>query len=377
MSAVLFFNLVCISLLSIIVVVLSIATRLKGPGGRVALLIYIGTIPTHCYNLCRACEFYPIARWLIYPAFLNTLLMPLLWMFVRNQLEESYRPKSIDLLHFIPTLLNYIILLIFYTSLPETEQIQQLINENAGIRQPYLWVNDATVFLQMFIYFFLIFKCLYKTKQRYSDILSSMAQKHIKIMEKLIYVFAILFLSVFIAYAIDPRTDAWLIPILNTLLIAYLTYLCVANNTNAHYVAYHSTFNIETNTYETELQAQKNRLSDNDMAANCERIMRYITTDQHYLNPNFSIWDIATALNMPPALVSQSINGHLKHNFFDVINRLRIDEAKRLFTEGRTKTVSIERIAKECGFHARSIFYSAFKKYEGCTPTQWMKKLSV
>lgn len=57
MSAVLFFNLVCISLLSIIVVVLSIATRLKGPGGRVTLLIYIGTIPTHCYNLCRACEF--------------------------------------------------------------------------------------------------------------------------------------------------------------------------------------------------------------------------------------------------------------------------------------------------------------------------------
>ena len=70
--------------------------------------------------------------------------------------------------------------------------------------------------------------------------------------------------------------------------------------------------------------------------------------------------------------ISRSINGYLKKNFFDIINELRIDEAKnRLPSLGANQT--IDSIVEKCGFHSRSTFFSAFKKAVGITPMQWME----
>jgi AraC-like DNA-binding protein len=58
-------------------------------------------------------------------------------------------------------------------------------------------------------------------------------------------------------------------------------------------------------------------------------------------------------------------------NFNRYINRLRIEQAKRQLAENQT--LSILRIAYECGFATKSAFNAAFKLETGQTPTQFAK----
>ena len=68
------------------------------------------------------------------------------------------------------------------------------------------------------------------------------------------------------------------------------------------------------------------------------------------------------------------LNQNLDTNFYDFINRYRLDEFKARMTDGRTGELSMMAVAERCGFR-RSTFFSVFKKFEGCTPNEYIKTL--
>lgn len=55
-------------------------------------------------------------------------------------------------------------------------------------------------------------------------------------------------------------------------------------------------------------------------------------------------------------------------NFNTVVNRIRIDEAKRLFKDRSKSDYSVDDIGFLSGFANKQSFYTAFKKFVGCTP---------
>jgi AraC-like DNA-binding protein len=70
-----------------------------------------------------------------------------------------------------------------------------------------------------------------------------------------------------------------------------------------------------------------------------------------------------------------AINGYLHKNFFDLINEMRVEEAKRLLLlleDNRT----VESVHPECGFSSGRSFFRTFKKFEGITPAQWLRNNS-
>ncbi|MES9930149.1 MAG: helix-turn-helix domain-containing protein, partial [Candidatus Thiodiazotropha sp. 6PDIVS] len=73
-----------------------------------------------------------------------------------------------------------------------------------------------------------------------------------------------------------------------------------------------------------------------------------------------------------PNYLSQVINEQSGYNFFDFINRYRVDEAKRCLTtpSGQSNVLSI---ALDSGFNSKSAFYTAFKRHTGQTPSQYRK----
>jgi len=70
--------------------------------------------------------------------------------------------------------------------------------------------------------------------------------------------------------------------------------------------------------------------------------------------------------------LSRAINSYLKKSSFDLINELRVEEAKKRL-RAHADSFTIDSVAEECGFRSRSTFYAAFKKAEGKTPTLWIK----
>lgn len=91
-------------------------------------------------------------------------------------------------------------------------------------------------------------------------------------------------------------------------------------------------------------------------------------------NPTLDIDELASLLQTNSSWLSQIINEHFGMNFFNFVNRIRIEEAKRLLANPANDKYTIEAIAGNCGFNSRSSFHSAFRKFELITPAEFRKK---
>ncbi|XHE53897.1 AraC family transcriptional regulator (plasmid) [Phaeobacter sp. BS34] len=91
-----------------------------------------------------------------------------------------------------------------------------------------------------------------------------------------------------------------------------------------------------------------------------------MTKDMLYRDPNLSLWDLAKHISVTSNYVSQTLNMTLQSNFFDYVNKWRIQDAvKQLHDTDETILV----IAHDVGFNSRSSFYNAFKREMNTTPS--------
>ncbi|MEJ8562951.1 helix-turn-helix domain-containing protein [Yoonia sp. GPGPB17] len=119
---------------------------------------------------------------------------------------------------------------------------------------------------------------------------------------------------------------------------------------------------------------QNSALTD-EMAKRLERKLRHaMTEDKLQQDPNLSLWSLSRHIGASPNYVSQTLNTEIGENFFDFVNRYRIQTAQKLLHE--TDRAVLE-ITYEVGFNSRSSFYTAFSKVTGETPTAYRKKMSV
>ena len=102
-----------------------------------------------------------------------------------------------------------------------------------------------------------------------------------------------------------------------------------------------------------------------------QRLRELMETERAYLNPDLGLEDLAARLEVSPKLLSQVINGDLGQNFFDLVNRYRIEEARQLLLENKKRTIL--EIMYDVGFNSKSSFNTAFKKYTDMTPTAYRK----
>ena len=91
--------------------------------------------------------------------------------------------------------------------------------------------------------------------------------------------------------------------------------------------------------------------------------------EKPYREPDLTLPDLAQRLDVPPNYLSQVINERMGYNFFDYINSLRINDAKKLLTDAQYIDQSVMQMAYSVGFNSKSTFNSAFKKFTGETPT--------
>jgi AraC-like DNA-binding protein len=99
---------------------------------------------------------------------------------------------------------------------------------------------------------------------------------------------------------------------------------------------------------------------------------KLMVTRKLYTEPELTLSDLATHLDIPPNYLSQIINEREEKNFYDYINTLRIEEFKRLVSLPENKKFTILSLAFECGFNSKSSFNRYFKKVTGLPPSEYM-----
>jgi len=104
------------------------------------------------------------------------------------------------------------------------------------------------------------------------------------------------------------------------------------------------------------------------------RFDNYIN-EQHYLNPNTNLKEVASKLNIPSYVLSMFIHQAYQMHFNDVINSHRVKYISDGLTNEQWNTLTLEAVAEIAGFNNRITFLNAFKKFTGFTPSQYVKNI--
>ncbi len=367
-------------MLLLMALLLCSVTRFKGESSYAALIIVLTTVPVYSYNVCRSLGWYKVAFVLAPLGFsVNLTLMPLLWLLVQRGFNPVFRLRRLQLLHFVPSLISLSLFCWSVFSLPRSQWYDFMIHENTG---DDTWMGDVNFLMllaQVIGYFFVIFRYLSRAKHFVQDYYSAAELMQKKWLPRLITLFAGLFVVVMVCYAIWPRTDAWLIQLLNVVAMCYLLYQILVTALSDHYPRPGQAVAIEAETEFATVIAASQAESNSDkedmeaLRQYARQVEDYLQSSELYTNPNLSLNDVAKATGISSKNISKSINAVLGKNFFDLINGFRVEMSKDLLRQKKEKGLTLEVIAEKCGFNSQVTYCNVFKKCVGTTTTQWLK----
>jgi AraC-like DNA-binding protein len=107
-----------------------------------------------------------------------------------------------------------------------------------------------------------------------------------------------------------------------------------------------------------------------------DQLKLYMIEKKPYLDPELTLSSLAKNVGMSRTQLSQVINDGLGENFYDFVNKYRVEEVKRLMTDPSAKNFNLLGIALEAGFKSKSTFNLIFKRFTGLTPTEYRKNIS-
>ena len=360
-------NFSSIIILVLLALLLLVATRFRSESGYAAAIIVLPNVPVYIYNMSRMLGWHDITLFLFPISYsVNTMLMPLLWLFTRRNFDLDPRLKPIQLLHFLPTVVSAVIAF----SIPMRERMESILHETSGSDT---WVGDFNTILlivQMVGYFTAIFIYLYRKRQYIKNNWSDAEYMQKEWIPQLMILFAALFVIVMTCYVIWPRTDAWLIQILNVIAMFFLVYNSIAHAA-VPYIQGTSEVSVGDDTVAIQPLPDEEQMKEI-----CFQVKEYLEETNAFLRKDLSLSALSKETGISQKLLSRSINGYLKRNFFELINEMRVEDAKRRLLLPENAGYTVDSIYEECGFRTRSTFFLAFKKVEGKPPAQWLKDVT-
>ncbi|MEL6822503.1 MAG: helix-turn-helix domain-containing protein [Calditrichota bacterium] len=105
-----------------------------------------------------------------------------------------------------------------------------------------------------------------------------------------------------------------------------------------------------------------------------EKLMGLMQDDFLYKDSSLTLSMLAERLQISSGYLSQIINEKDQKNFFEFINRYRVEAVKKKLLDKEFEQFSIMGIASDCGFSSKSAFNSVFKQFTGLTPTAFRKQ---
>jgi AraC-like DNA-binding protein len=106
-----------------------------------------------------------------------------------------------------------------------------------------------------------------------------------------------------------------------------------------------------------------------------EKLQHYMKNEKPFLDPELSLSTLAIAIGINRNQLSQLINAGIGENFYDFINKYRVEEVKRLMVDPHKQNYNLLGMAIEAGFKSKSTFNLIFKRFTGLTPTEYKKNI--
>jgi len=123
-------------------------------------------------------------------------------------------------------------------------------------------------------------------------------------------------------------------------------------------------------------EVKKKIISDENLAAIKQELSNLMLNKKPYLDSELNLIKLADLLAITPHQLSYAINTGFSENFFEFVNKFRVEKAKELLMNNDKGNVTILAIAFESGFNSKTSFNTIFKRFTNQTPSEFKKTSS-
>lgn len=115
-------------------------------------------------------------------------------------------------------------------------------------------------------------------------------------------------------------------------------------------------------------------LDEDDRARLADRLRRLVAEEQPHLDPDLTAATLAEKLGATPRELSQVLTLEFASGFYEFVNGLRVEAAKRRLADPACADETVLSILYASGFNAKSTFHRAFREHVGQTPSAFRRE---
>ena len=286
--------------------------------------------------------------------------------------QYNAQKKWLLLLHFIPVVCLYVYLIEFF-SLPSEEKIYVFQHQGKVPKfETFSSVMVILISISGIIYVYFTYRLL---RQHRKNIVNQFSYQEKINLDWIQYLFLGMAMIWTIIWFRGNDNMIFLSVVVFVIFLGYFGIKQVGIFTNK--------LPVEKDNIPNELEVEKvkkyekSSLTEEMSESIHKQLQQVMQQERLYENPELSLNDLATHLNVHPNNLSQVINANEGKTFFDYINYHRVEAFKKMVKIPQNQKYTLLGLAYDCGFNSKTSFNRNFKKATGFAPSEYLKQLNI
>ncbi|WP_420319989.1 helix-turn-helix domain-containing protein [Flagellimonas sp.] len=295
---------------------------------------------------------------------------PLLYFYFKS-ISQKYQFKGYDLLHALPTLTLLLYLMVGVYLVSAEDKIHLMLSRIQSGLNPQdsgkLLLLVVLKIVSLTIYGFFIRKVYLKTaKEKLLDSRKIVWQKNV-------YQIHILYVITYTAYGflVVNQINSGVVYATSTAAMALMV-LYVGYSANIQPEVFSGAYAYKNRLFPKYEKSGLTPSLSNELK---ENLLHLFAVEKIYKENNINLDMVAEKLSTTRHNASQIINEHFDVSFHEFVNMYRIQEAKELLLEDKSRKLNIINVAYEVGYNNKVTFNKAFKKDTQLTPSEYQKSI--
>lgn len=287
---------------------------------------------------------------------------PVLYFYLRSLSQQVELLRWRHGVHLLPALVAVMLLVVFDIDSVEWQPATELAGaENAAVA--FVW---ALVKLSPLGYIIACVIAEYKLRDNLKHLYADISISELKLADVVLAGFCLHWLWSLLAYLLEGWVSASVSDTLG-IIDNYLTVMLVNGLFVFGLINTRQLLSVHVVPTAKPVQPTK-------MDHKVDIIEKAIHQDKLFLESNINLERFAEQIGLKPRDISAILKMHYQSNFFEFINRYRVEEAKRLLALPELKDETILEIIYKSGFNSPSAFHRFFKRMVGVTPTEYRQR---
>jgi len=295
------------------------------------------------------------------------LAIPFIWFYVKKLEQPQFHFSLKTSVHFLPFVMfmSANIPAFIYGS---DSAFGHFLSQNSALFNGTIW---SVLLVQYSVYLYQIVKITQKVKVKAQQELSNIEHVDVSWLNVFLYAFIVVFVILVIMFAgiIHNFGTEWLNPLVS---VVFALSIFVLGYKGLFQQSIFSNTDVPENIESISEETIKPKNIDVALSYNLQKYMEAYNPHRDF---ELTLTSLAKQVNMSRNQLSEVLNCSLGCNFYDFVNKYRVEDVKQLMVNPKYKDYTIIAIAFEAGFPSKSTFNTVFKKFTGLTPSEYRNGL--